>query len=118
MTDYGLVKQELMKVLHCDEAQVDEYDSYINNAVASVAAVIKNSEDDNDIRIINLCAMKAYYQIVLTDDADDGIISFKAGDVSYTRDACSVTRAKALLDLALSNCADLVKSEGFAFRAV
>lgn len=118
MTDYSLVKDELMTALHCDAFQLEEYESYIKNAVASVQSILKNTEDENDIRVVHLCAMQVYYQIVLTEDAGDAITSFKAGDVSYTKDASSVVRAKNLLDLAMSNCSDLVKNNGFAFKAV
>ncbi len=117
MTNYSLVKDELMKALNCGEEEISEYESYINNAIACVASQLKNPEDKNDVRIVNLCAMRAYYQIVLISDNDD-ITSFKAGDVSYTKDTSSVSRAKALLNMALKNCGDLLQSAAFAFKAV
>lgn len=117
MTDYTLVKEELMKALGCDEAQAEQYESYINSALASVAAMLKSDEDENDIRVVTLCAMKAYYQIILTQE-DDGIVSFKAGDVSYTKEETSVSRAKALLRAAEENCGGLVYGGSFAFKAV
>ena len=117
MTDYSLVKNELMKALNYDDEQINKYESYINNAIACVASQLKNPEDENDARIVNLCAMRAYYQIILISDNDD-ITSFKAGDVSYTKDTSSVSRAKALFDMALDSCNDLVQSSGFAFKAV
>lgn len=117
MTDYSLVENELMKALNCDNEQINEYESYINNAIASVASLLKNPQDENDARIVNLCAMRAYYQIILMSDNDD-ITSFKAGDVSYTKDTSSVSRARALLDFALESCSDLVQNNGFAFKAV
>lgn len=118
MTDLSLVKNELYKVLNCDEAQILEYEGYINNAVICVNSLLKNSENENDIRIVNLCAMKAYYQIALTNCDDDGITSFKAGDISYTKDMSSVTKARELLNLAISDCGDLISRRGFAFKAV
>ncbi len=117
MTDYSLVENELMKALNCDDEQINEYESYINNAIACVASQLKNPQAENDARIVNLCAMRAYYQIILISDNDD-LISFKAGDVSYTRDTSSVSRARTLLDLALKSCSDLVQNNGFAFKAV
>ncbi|MCH5321281.1 MAG: hypothetical protein J1E36_05930 [Eubacterium sp.] len=117
MTDYSLVKNDLMKALNCDDEQINDYESYINNAIACVASQLKNPEDENDARVVNLCAMRAYYQIILISDNDD-ITSFKAGDISYTKDTSSVSRAKALLDMAIGSCSDLVQSSGFAFKAV
>lgn len=117
MTDYTLVKKELMKTLGCDEAQADQYESYINNALAFVDAMLQSDEDENDIRVVTLCAMKAYYQIILTQE-NDGIVSFKAGDVSYTKKETSVSRAKELLRAAEENCSGLVYGGSFAFKAV
>lgn len=117
MTDYTLVKEELMKTLGCDEAQTDQYEYYINNALASVDAMLQSDEDENDIRVVTLCAMKAYYQIILSQK-DDGIVSFKAGDVSYTKEETSVSRAKELLRVAEENCSGLVYGGSFAFKAV
>lgn len=118
MTEYSLIENELIKVMHCDKSQLAEYESYINNAAAVVKALLKNAEDENDVRIVNLCAMRAYYQIVLTDHSDDGITSFKAGDVSYSMDTSSVSRAKELLDLAEKSCRNLIKIDSFAFQGV
>ncbi|MGN1202224.1 MAG: hypothetical protein ACI4RF_02940 [Eubacterium sp.] len=118
MTDYDLVQNELIKILHCDEAQLEEYQPYINNAIAGLSSVLKSAEDEDDVRIVNLCAVKAYYQIILTSDAEDGIVSFTAGDVSYKKDSSAVEKAKALVDMAMDNCCDLVQSGSFAFKAV
>ncbi len=118
MTDYSLVKAELMRALQCDAAQLEEYEPYINNAVACVAPILKNPDDENDMRIVRLCAMKAYVQIALTDNSDCGVTSFKAGDVSYTMDTFSAERAESLLASAMRDCRDLLKNSKFSFKAV
>lgn len=115
MTDCGLVRDELKALLSLTDDEADGYDALINYAVSCIGALIKNSEDENDIRIVHLCAVKAYYQLSLVQD--DGISSFSAGEVSYSRDTSAHGRAKALLDDAVSACADLI-SGGFAFKAV
>lgn len=68
--------------------------------------------------IIRFCAVKAYYQIVLADNEDDGITSFKAGDVSYTKDSSSAERAEKMLKLAMRDCGELIKNSSFSFKAV
>lgn len=118
MTDCSLVKKELTFLMRCEEEETDEYMSYINNSVKYVSTVIKNPDYENDARIIYLCAVKAFYCIVLTRGADDGITSFKAGDVSYTKDMSVLSSAKALLNMAERDCSDLMKTEGFTFEAV
>lgn len=119
MTDYSSVKNELMLVLNCDEEQADEYGVIINNAIACVQDILKDSEYENDTRIVHLCAVKAYYRISLLRDADSqGVKSFKAGDVSYTADTSSAEVAKRLLEDALADCSRLIKRENFTFRVV
>jgi hypothetical protein len=118
MTDYGLVRTRLGEIAGFDQSQLEAYESYIVNAVSSVSAILKDTDSENDARIINLCAVKANYQILLTGELDDDIVSFTAGDVSYTKDTSSISRAKALLDSTLSDCSDLVISKSFAFKAV
>ncbi|MDE5985390.1 MAG: hypothetical protein K2H13_09070 [Eubacterium sp.] len=117
MTDYSLVENELVHILHCDAEKLGEYESYINNAVACISSHLKDIKNENDSRVVRLCAAKAYYQIVLSNNEDD-ITSFKAGDVSYTRSLSSVTRAMAILDAAKSDCSALIKSSSFSFVAV
>lgn len=117
MTDYRLVENELVLILHCDAEKLGEYEPYINNAAACISTHLKDIKTENDSRIVRLCAAKAYYQIVLSENEDD-ITSFKAGDVSYTRASSSVTRARAILDAAKSDCSDLIKNSSFSFVAV
>lgn len=118
MTDYSLIKNKLIDIFHYSEAELETYSSFIEGAVDYAAHILIEEEKANDARIVNLCAVKAYYQIVLTSCADDGITSFKAGDISYTRDLSSVSRAKALLETALADCSDLIKNSRFSFKAV
>ncbi len=117
MTDYTLIKQELLRLLDCSEDEVEQYMPYMENAAASIMSTLKNHEDENDSRIVNLCAVTAYYQIVLSRQ-DDGIVSFKAGDVSYTRENNQAENAYKLLKAAQKDCAALVNESGFAFKAV
>lgn len=116
MTDYSLVKKELAEILGCDESDTDKYELYINNAVSAVSALLISSDCENDVRIVNLCAARAYYQLALSDG--DDIVSFTAGDVSYKRDTSPVSKAKALLELAIQSCGGLITGSGFAFKAV
>lgn len=118
MTDISLVKKQLKVLLSCDDSQVEDYESYINNAILSVMPMLKNEEAENDGRVVYLCAAKAYYQINLTKTSDDGITSFKAGDVSYEIDTSSLPKAKALYEMALDDCNSLIDKDPFDFRTV
>lgn len=117
MTDYSLIENELIHIFHCDTEKLEEYEPYINHSAVCISAILKDIHSENDSRIVRLCAAKAYYQIVLAE-TDDDITAFKAGDISYTRASTSAAKAKALLDAAMKDCNDLVKSTNFSFTAV
>lgn len=118
MTEYSLVEKQLRLITDWDESQNEKYQSCIENAISCIAPLLKNEEDENDSRIVYLCAAKAYYRIVLTRSSDDGIVSFKAGDVSYETDASSLPKAKELYETALEDCSAMLESDGFVFRTV
>lgn len=119
MIDESLVKEEIVSISSFDGEQVEKYKNIILSAVSCVESLLKDKKSGRDVRIIHLCAVKAYYQIVLMEQNNDGVTSFSAGDVSYSVDTSSADRARALLDIALSECRELmVSSSSFAFKAV
>ena len=116
MTDNSLIRRELMALLSMTEDEVDNYESLIEYSVNCVMPIIKEGVDENDARIVHLCAVRVYYQLALTQS--DFISSFSAGEVSYSTDASLPSRARALLDDALRSCSDLINDGDFAFRVV
>ena len=83
-----------------------------------INSLLKSSDDENNSCVIFLCAAKAYYRYMLTNQSD-GITSFKAGDVSYSLDTSSaLENARAIYNFALEQCASLIKNNHFAFEAV
>lgn len=118
MTDYSLVKAEIANISCFDDEQIERYKNFILSAMSCIESLLKDKETENDIRIVHLCAVKAYYQIVLMEQNNDGVASFSAGDVSYSLDTSSAERAKALLDIAMSECTQLIHGGGFVFKAV
>ena len=116
MTDFSLVSNELKLLLGLDNDEVDKYERLVEYAVQSVKPLINEGLDENDVRIVHLCAAKAYYQIAIS--FYDGLNSFKAGDVSFTADASFSKRAKELLDEAYKSCSGLLKNNNFAFEVM
>ena len=116
MTDSSLVKKELKALLSLSDDELDNYESLIEYAVHCVVPIIKDGVDENDARIIHLCAVRVYYHLVLMQN--DFISSFSAGEVSYSTDTSLPSRAKALLDDATRSCSDLINGSDFAFRVV
>lgn len=117
MTDCTLIKNDLMLIMGIDSEEADKYDSFIVNAASFVSSVLSRAEQENDGRIVRLCAAKAYPLIMLSAQGDD-IVSFKAGDISYTRSAGSLDNAKELYAIALEDCGGLIEGGSFAFKAV
>ena len=117
MTDSNLVISELMLIMNCGKEEAEHYGSYIQSVTASVCSLLKSNEYENDARIVHLCAAKAYYTILLTDE-NGSLSSFKAGDISYKVDNNSLNNARILLENAYADCEQLTASGKFAFKAV
>lgn len=117
MTDYNAVKNELYVLTEYESGQLDKYDGIIESVCDSVSSQLKSSELEADKRIIHLAAAKCYYQILLLNQSES-LTSFKAGDISYTMSSASVEGARELYDQAVKDCADLLKTDSFAFEAV
>ncbi len=119
MTDYSLIQNELKAISGFDDDTLNRYESCIKNAAICVNAMLGDKADENDSRVIYLCAVKAYYTILLLQNQNDGITSFKAGDVSYTcSEAVSISAVKTLLETAMNDCSTLIKKDTFVFKAV
>lgn len=117
MTDYALIKKDLKLIMGIDDEEMEQYESFVVSAAGCISSMLSCADYENDARIVRLCAARAYMQILLVHPSDE-IISFKAGDVSFTRDVPRREHAKQLYAMALEDCRNLVKSEGFAFKAV
>ncbi len=116
MTDSNLVREELMSLMGITQEEAEEYDGLIEYTVNCINPFIKNEDNENDIRIVYLCAVKVYYKIVLLQS--DSVSSFSAGEVSFTLDTSAAEGARALLDDAESACVELIDYGGFVFKAV
>lgn len=116
MANSNQITEELSLLLGADENDIEKYNNIINHCVECVKAKLKNKDDSEDSGIIHLCAVKAYYQIVLMQE--DEISSFSAGDVSYSKNSSAVDKAEKLLKAAEKDCCTLLKCSDFAFKVV
>ena len=114
MTDLSKIKVEFITLSSLSEEDAGKYQSLIEMECEYINSLLKSSDDENNSCVIFLCAAKAYYRYMLTNQSD-GITSFKAGDVSYSLDTSS---ARAIYNFALEQCASLIKNNHFAFEAV
>ena len=119
MTDYNSVKNQLVIISQMTEEEIEKYENCINSSIEYVFSALVSEEYCNDSRVIHLCAVNAFLKIALIKEADsDGISSFSAGDVSFSRDASSLDRIKLLYELARDECKDMVVDNGFSFKVV
>ena len=113
MTDLSKIKEEFITLSSLSEEDAKKYQSLIEMECEYINSLLKSSDDENNSCVIFLCAAKAYYRYMLTNQSD-GITSFKAGDVSYS----ALENARAIYNFALEQCASLIKNNYFAFEAV
>lgn len=119
MTDYNSVENHLAVISGMTAQETEKYADCIQGSIEYVCARLVCEEDCSDSRVINLCAVNAWLKIALIRETDsDGISSFSAGDVSFTRDASSLERLRLLGKLALDECSGLIADSGFSFKAV
>lgn len=116
MINIDPVIKELSVLLKTDEDEAAKYSGIAENAVRSVEQLLKDDESTEDNRIIYLCAVKAFYHIALSEK--DDICSFSAGDISYSKNSSAADNAEKLLNDAVNGCRALLRSTGFAFKAV
>ena len=116
MANNNTVIQELSVLLGIDEEDTVKYSSITENAVKSIEQLLKNDESIHNKRIVYLCAVKAFYRIVLSEK--DDICSFSAGDISYSKNSSAIENAEKLLKDAFKDCHDLLKDTVFAFKVV
>ena len=81
MTDLSKIKAEFITLSSLSEEDAGKYQSLIEMECEYINSLLKSSDDENNSCVIFLCAAKAYYRYMLTNQSD-GITSFKAGDVT------------------------------------
>ena len=118
MINKELGKESIMLMGDFEHDELNAYDPFIDAAIAGVFEMIKDGVDENDPRIIQLAAAKAYKSIALCALERDGITSFTAGSVSVTQDPDFLNNSEDYYTNALADCGALISDQGFAFLGV
>lgn len=117
MIDYEEICSELKRISGMADEEILNYKSSVIYTADSVWLQLKKEPDEKEMpKLYYLCAVKAYYRIMLLESG--GVKSFSAGDVSYTAGDGSLSGIKALLTEAEADCIGLISSGSFAFEAV
>ena len=113
--DINSVKEALLEISDISTEELEGFSRIIEDAVSATERALGETDSP---RAVMLAAARANYSIALSGRGDDGITSFKAGDVSVTKRANTLENAKALYLNILASCADISPDEQFAFMAV
>lgn len=117
--DYEKVKEYLMAMGNLSAEDIEKYKFILDASVTSVLDILNDSADVADDRIMQLMASRAYLKICCVDGTENGVTSFKAGDVSYTEKAgAALDGAREIYALALADCSQFISDAGFAFLGV
>ena len=125
MIDTELVKKAVALMGGFDDAEVEKYNQFIIASSLSISEFINDDADENDARIIQLAAAKAYNSICCIAENADGITSFTAGEITVKQESNLKDFAEKVLNSAYKDCKQLLKSDfelddknGFAFLGV
>ncbi|MDE6723532.1 MAG: hypothetical protein K2J55_04975 [Eubacterium sp.] len=125
MIDTKLVKKTVALMGGFDEEEVEKYNPFILAASLSVDEFLNEDADENDARIIQLAAAKAYNSICCIAENADAITSFTAGEITVKQDSNLKDFAEEVLSSAFKDCKQLLKpnseldeTNGFAFLGV
>jgi hypothetical protein len=117
MADYTQIKDRLALLTGCDAAELEQYESVIEDSADYVLSVLNDSKDFTEPAVQELCAARAYLKIAVCRQTDD-VVSFRAGDVSFTKKSSDIDKARELYSLAQSAAAEYITDGTFAFKAV
>ncbi len=118
MIDKQKVYDYIKAIGNYNDDEIGQYSPLIDNAISAVSQSLGNGVDTDDARVICLAGAKANYTICLAKASGDGVVDFKAGDISISQSNDYIAQAKQLLELAYKDCAVLIVDDGFAFLGV
>lgn len=110
------VKAVLSTLSSKDADELEQFLPIIKNAISVVSNLVLD-DAHGDEQAEYLAAAKANYDICLIADCD-GVTSFSAGNVSFSKTAQSTISAKQFLDEAMKNASSIINDNSFAFLGV
>lgn len=123
MIDTELVKKTVALMGGFNDEEIEKYNPFILSAALSAAELLSEAADEQDARVIQLAAAKAYNAICCIAERAESITSFTAGDITVNQQSDLKGSAADALKLAVEDCKPLFKTElnendGFAFLGV
>ena len=114
----------LKKYTDISEEEKETAVELCTNALEDISSRLKRPDDASDRRVIAAAGAQAFYMLCIRRSAppDDGMTSFKAGDLSMTYSRQDSNKqlqlAKELVQQAMRQLAGFVEDNGFYFGKV
>lgn len=118
MIDIKLVEESLKAMGDFEVGFEQKYSALIKASLKSICELLKDGVDENDPRVINFAAAKAFFAISNSASFSDGVTSFSASGISITEKLDFAKNAKEILKNAEEDCRCLIRDDGFAFLGV
>lgn len=124
MADAFDVLDSLQQITELRDEEKSSAESLCSHALFFVTSRLKADADPYDSRIVTAAAAQAFFNLCLKRASrdDDGITSFKAGDLTVSKDSAQIDKALALAkeirDEAFLKLTPLLSDESFFFEKV
>ncbi|MBR3554054.1 MAG: hypothetical protein IKN72_11815 [Clostridia bacterium] len=113
---FGLLKGRVAFSLPADETVLSECDRALQDVIARCKPDVS---EDTPLIAVTAAAIARYHLFLLTISDADRFDSFKAGDLSVTRDSQKeLALERLLLEEALTRAAEILTDRGFFFGSV
>ncbi len=119
MTKWNVLEQ-LKRLMPMNEEAVEKAIPICGQCLEEIRGNLRDDADKEDKRIALAAAGLAYYQLMIASiSADDAVTSFRAGDVTVTKNPVAIMEIAAnIRDEALARAVPILKDRDFVFRQV
>ena len=104
MIDIKLVEKSLKEMGDFENGFEQKYSSLIKASANAVFEILKDGVDQNDPRVIQFAAAKAFFTITNSASFSDGVTSFSANGISITEKQDFAKNAKEILQIGFPVC--------------
>lgn len=122
---YREVKDSLSRLVGLTQSETAGAEALCRECFKEIAAGLKADADSEDARVTAAAAGLAYYKLMLrrnSENSDESITSFKAGDVSITQDKgetkAGLDNAEKYFKQCFEKILPLCEDNSFAFENV
>lgn len=119
MTKWNVL-ENLKRLMPMEEEVIEKALPICSQCLEEIRENLRDDADENDKRIAVAAAGLAYYQLMIASiSADDAVTSFRAGDVTVSKNPVAIMETAAnIRDEALARAVPVLKDRDFLFRQV